>query len=318
MLFRSHLSHAPGVLAASYGTDTLLPGYYFGGVTMTLPDGDTVKAQVDYVSANFLQTSGMALRRGRMIAESGGEVMINEAFARKRFGDRDPIGQMIHKTPDSGSGASDYLVVGLVADVRYNLREEPGYRIYAPETWWAPSIDTFILQVAREPDQLLEAAIKRSVYAFDPHLVIDQIAGLDQIRGWNSGMETYVASVLKVLSGIALALALVGMFSVLAYTVDRRMGEFGVRLALGATSRDLVGLVMMRGVGLAVAGVVLGIAGALGLVRYLQSLLYQTPPYDPVVLVSVAALLLGAAVLACALPARRATKVDVAKLLRSE
>jgi putative ABC transport system permease protein len=315
---QEHLSHAPGVLAASYGTDTLLPGYYFAPVTFTLPDGDTVKAKIDFVSANFLQTSGMVLRRGRMIAESGGEIMINESFARKRYGDHDPIGQMLHKTADSGSGASDYLVVGLVADVRHSLREEPGYRIYAPETWWAPLIDTFILQVAREPDKMLAASIKRSVYAFDPHLVIGQLAGLDEIRGWNQGMETYVGSVLKVLSGIALALALVGMFSVLAYTVDRRMGEFGVRLALGATSRDLVGLVMMRGVRLALAGVVLGIGGALGLVRYLQSLLYQTPPYDPVVLASVAAMLLGAAVLACALPARRATKVDVAKLLRSE
>jgi ABC-type antimicrobial peptide transport system permease subunit len=124
--------------------------------------------------------------------------------------------------------------------------------------------------------------------------------------------------VLRVLAGIALTLAAVGMFSVLAYTVDQRRAEFGVRLALGATPRHLVRLVLRRGVTLALAGVIIGVATSLILVRYLQSLLYETPPHDPVVLIGVSVILLAAAVLACLLPARRAGQVDVARLLRSE
>ena len=162
------------------------------------------------------------------------------------------------------------------------------------------------------------AAIKRAIYDVDRKIVVSQINSLDEIRGWNDGLENYLSAVLKVLSGIALTLAAVGMFSVLAYTVDQRRGEFGVRLALGATPRDLVALVMRRGVTLALAGVLIGSAASLMLVRYLQSLLYETPPHDPVVLTGVSAILFAAAVLACLLPARRAGKVDVAKLLRSE
>jgi putative ABC transport system permease protein len=125
-------------------------------------------------------------------------------------------------------------------------------------------------------------------------------------------------SMLKVLAGIALLLTVVGLFSVLAYTVDRRMGEFGVRMAMGATRRDLIELVMRRGVLLASTGIVLGLAGSIALTRYLQSLLFETSAQDPWVLAAVGGILLGTSVLACALPAQRAAKVDVTRLLRSE
>ena len=106
---------------------------------------------------------------------------------------------------------------------------------------------------------------------------------------------------LKVLAAIAILLTVVGLFSVLAYTVDRRMGEFGIRMALGATPADLVSLVMRRGVALTVLGIAIGIAGAMGLTRYLRSLLFETPPYDPAVIAGVAGLLLLSALAACAL-----------------
>jgi putative ABC transport system permease protein len=115
-----------------------------------------------------------------------------------------------------------------------------------------------------------------------------------------------------------LALAVVGLFSVIAYTVDSRMNEFGVRLALGAQPADLYRLVMKRGLMAAAVGVAVGIAGALVLTRFMQSLLFETTPYDPLVYVAVALLLLAAAALACLLPARQAARVDVARLLRTE
>lgn len=315
---QARLVRVPGVVAASYGTDTLLPGYFFGSVTLEPPHSDPIQVKVDYVSADFLQTSGMRLVRGRLPPQTGGEIMINEALAKKYFGDEDPIGRSLHKKADGGSKEGDWQIVGIVNDVRYTVREAPGFHVYAPETWWPPSINTFILQVARDPDKVMAAAIKRAIYDFDRKIVVSRIHSLDEIRGWSDGLENYLSAVLKVLSGIALTLAAVGMFSVLAYTVDQRRGEFGVRLALGATPRNLVRLVLRRGVTLALAGVVIGVATSLLLVRYLQSLLYETPPHDPVVLVGVSVILLAAAVLACLLPARRAGMVDVARLLRSE
>ena len=115
-------------------------------------------------------------------------------------------------------------------------------------------------------------------------------------------MEQLTLSVLKVLSGIALVLAVVGLFSVLAYAVDRRMSEFGVRIALGATPRDLARLVLRRGMMLAAVGVAAGTAGALGLTRFLQSLLFETAPFDPLVYLAVAAVLLAAAAASCWIP----------------
>ncbi|HTL68359.1 MAG TPA: FtsX-like permease family protein, partial [Lacunisphaera sp.] len=113
-------------------------------------------------------------------------------------------------------------------------------------------------------------------------------------------------------------LAVVGVFAVMAYAVDRRMNEFGVRMALGAMPGDLVKLVMGRGVGLMLLGLVIGLGGAMALTRFLQSLLFETSALDPWVLGGVATVLLAAAVLACLWPARRAAKVDVSQLLRSE
>jgi putative ABC transport system permease protein len=125
-------------------------------------------------------------------------------------------------------------------------------------------------------------------------------------------------SVLKVLSAIALALTITGIFSVVAYTVDRRLGEFGVRMTLGATQGDIVRLVMLRGGLLAFVGILLGVAGSLALTRSLKSLLYETSPQSPLVLISVGALLLVTSALGCLIPALRATKVDITRLLRSE
>jgi putative ABC transport system permease protein len=179
-------------------------------------------------------------------------------------------------------------------------------------------MNTFVIRLSRDYDEAFAGIIRRDLYAFDPRIVVTQIISLTGMRDQQLWAERLADSVLKVLAGIALALTVVGIFSVLAYTVDRRMGEFGVRLALGATRRDLVELVMRRGVLLAFIGIVLGIGGAVALTRYLKSLLFETSAQDPKVLGAVGVILLITSILACIWPARRATKVDVTKLLRSE
>ncbi len=312
---RARLEHVPGVAAASYGTDSVLPGYYYAGTSVQLADGTEIKVKLDYVSPGFLETAGMTLERGRMIAAPG-EVLLNESFARVRYGEADPIGQLLHPT-DTTHGTSGWLVVGVVADIRETLRSAPGYHVYAPEVWWPPAMDTFIVRVSRA-DAAMSAAIKRAIYEHDAKVVAYVVAPLTEVRNWQHGIERFVASVLKVLSGLALALTVVGLFSVLLYTVDCRRGEFGVRLALGATSRDLAHLVLRRGLRLTSAGVTGGLAVGLALTRFMESLLFETTPHDPLILASVAIVLLVAAVIACAFPAWRAANTNLAHLLRAQ
>jgi ABC-type antimicrobial peptide transport system permease subunit len=172
--------------------------------------------------------------------------------------------------------------------------------------------------LSRDYDEVLAGLIKRKLYTFDPRIVVNQILPISRLRDQQLWAENMANSVLKVLSAIALALTITGIFSVVAYTVDRRMGEFGVRMTLGATRGDIIRLVMLRGGLLTLLGIVIGVAGALALARSLKSLLYETSPQSPLVLISVSVLLLVASAFGCLVPALRATKVDITRLLRSE
>jgi putative ABC transport system permease protein len=145
-----------------------------------------------------------------------------------------------------------------------------------------------------------------------------QAVSMIEARDSQLYFERFAMSVLKVLSAIATLLTVSGMFSMPAYTVDQRRGEFGVRVAVGATPGSLMMLVMRRAMFFAGIGLVLDVGGALAMTRYLQSLLYETPPYDPVVLALVVLALASAALGASAIPAYRAARVDVSLLLKSE
>jgi putative ABC transport system permease protein len=152
----------------------------------------------------------------------------------------------------------------------------------------------------------------------DPNLVTTDVRSVSQEVTDTMATEHYAYNIMRGMAAIALILTVVGIFSVIAFTVDSRMTEFGVRLALGATPSELYSLVLRRGVAAAAIGVVIGVAGALALTRFMASMLYQTSSFDPIVYGAVAALLLVAAVAACWLPARRAARVDVISLLKSD
>jgi putative ABC transport system permease protein len=305
-----------GVRNVAFGSDALFPGYSYASMKMRLPDGSETSIERDMVSPEFLQTAGLTLVRGRWLPakrNDGTEVVINETLAKKRFGKEDPIGQMISIVEDR-----PWQVVGVVRDIRQSVRSAPGLHVYCSDWWWTPNLNTVVLRLDHDPDKAFVGTVRKAVFDFDPRLVI---WNLQPVNGWIQGtmyLEELTLSVLKVLSGIALVLAVVGLFSILAYTVDRRMSEFGVRLALGATPRDLAQLVLKRGILLATVGVATGTAGALGLTRFLQSLLFETAPFDPLVYLAVAAVLIAAAAASCWIPARRAAQVDVARLLRAE
>jgi putative ABC transport system permease protein len=185
--------------------------------------------------------------------------------------------------------------------------------------WVYPlNLSTLLLRLDRDPGKEFAGLVRHAIYETDPKLIVSQVSSVNEIVGNTMWAERYAFTILKGLSVTALALAVVGLFSVIAYTVDSRMNEFGVRLALGAQPANLYRLVMKRGLLAAAIGVLVGIVGALALTRFMQSLLFETAPYDPLVYAAVALLLLAAATLACLLPARRAARVNVARLLRAE
>ena len=318
----SVLAHLPGVRAVGFGNDILLSGMNRGGTGILLRDGSTLKVGESNLGGSFQDTHGLTLILGQWLSQrKDDDVVINQSLAGMLFPHADPVGQFIRPAKIAQGTSKSWLgwhVVGVVRDVRATLRDKPGPWIYGPETWGPVTFNTFILRTARAPTVALEGQVRRALYDYDPHLVVNQVLPLNQVIETQLWAERMSASVLKVLSAIAALLTLVGMFSVLAYTVDRRMGEFGVRLAFGATRGHLVTLVVRRSLVLAVIGLVLGLAGGFALTRYIQSLIYQTSPEDPLMIAAVCVVLLLTAALAGAIPAYRATRADVAGLLRSE
>jgi len=319
---QAELARLPGVQGVGFGQDILLPGYYYTSHTLQGPGGREVRAMMAGFNIGYQKATGITLKRGRWLdKQMGNEVMINESLARALFPGQEPVGQflrLVGGNPGAGPDWKGWEVAGVVGDIRGTLRDPPGNYIYSPEGWGVSNLTTFVLRLGVDPSPALGDQVRRRLYAFDPRIVVHQAVSFDEYRGQLLWAERMANSVLKVLAGIALLLTVVGIFSVLAYTVDRRMGEFGIRMALGASRRDLVELVMKRGVLLTLLGIVLGLGGALALARFLKSLLFETTGNDPWVLAAVGVTLLAASVLACVLPARRATKVDITRLLRSE
>jgi putative ABC transport system permease protein len=282
-----------------------------------MPDGTYQPVAGTFVAADYLKTAGLVLKNGRWFSGKRGEygVVINETFARARFGDEDPIGKSFRLLV---SGDFNQPVVGVVGDVKETVRSTPGMHFYVADWVYPLNLSILLLRLDRDPGKEFAGLVRHAIYESDPQLIVSQVSSIKEIIGNTMWAERFAFTILKGLSATALALAVVGLFSVIAYTVDSRMNEFGVRLALGAQPADLYRLVMKRGLMAAAVGVAVGIAGALVLTRFMQSLLFETTPYDPLVYVAVALLLLAAAALACLLPARQAARVDVARLLRTE
>jgi putative ABC transport system permease protein len=208
-------------------------------------------------------------------------------------------------------------VVGVVRDVRETVRSPAGMRVYGPNWTYPPNISTLVLRLDQDPGKEFAGVVRRAIYEFDPKLIASNVSSINDAVGNSMWAERYAFTILKGLSAIALVLAVVGLFSVMVYAVNSRMKEFGVRLALGATPEDLHRLVLTRGLATAAIGIIAGTTAALGLTRFMQSLLFETTPSDPLVFVGVGAVMLAAAALACWLPARRATKVNPVEALRS-
>jgi len=280
---------------------------------------------VRVVGPDYFGTLGIPLRAGRTfnsqeMSEPHHVVLINQAFADEYLSGMNPIGQkaviFMKSLVEADNPASE--IVGIVGDVREAGLDAPA----KPTVYWPyPELTyprmTILMRTANDPLALVSAA-RGELKQMDPEQPISNVATMDQLLADSLSRSRFTMLLLGSLSAIALALAAVGIYGVIAYSVTQRTHEIGIRLALGAQRHHVLGLVLGQGIRLALAGIVVGLIGAFSLTQLLSSLLYGVKPTDPVTFVGVASLLLGVAFLACYIPARRAMRVDPIVALRYE
>ena len=269
-------------------------------------------------SPGFFETLGIPLLRGRDIAASDeqgspGAAVVDEITAEKLFPNADPIGMQI-TVPLAGN---TFTVVGVVAATKSrSLSAPPEPRIY----YFGPQVPfgslAIVAKTARDPLALV-SAVRHEVAALDSNLPVELLT-MDQILADSLARQRFSIQLMTVFAALAGLLAAIGIYGVLAYLVDQRRREFGIRIALGARSADVLALVLRQGLVPVAAGLIAGIAGALGLTRLLKSLLYEVSATDPLIFSAVSIGLIAVSLAAMLIPARRATRVSPLDALRHE
>jgi putative ABC transport system permease protein len=319
-----------------------LPGVQYAGTARPLPltggrstmafyredqpvpsSGNFLAADWHAVSPGYFQTMGIPLIKGRTFADSDSQntpqvVVISEGLARRHWPDEDPLGKRLRfGTPEMG--LPWFTVVGIVGDTKpFGLEASAPAEFYVSCLQLGSWVDmTLVVRTASNPLGLA-AAVRDQVLALDKEMAIGDVQTMEQrLSGTLAGRRANML-ILGIFAGLAIILASVGIYGVMAYSVAQRTHEIGVRMALGATRGDVLGLIVGQGLRLALAGTALGLALAIGLTRVLRSLLFGVSPTDPTTLATVSLLLVGVALLASYIPARRATKIDPMVALRYE
>src|SRR5262245_6724444 len=285
--------------------------------------GEMLFIALNQISPDYFQTMGIQMRSGRPFAATDGKAalrvaIINETIARQFFPNEDPIGRRLLMIPDRPT------IVGVAPDTRNSgIDQRVSYEVYVPilqEEDKYMAMSTLAVRIASDQNNLssLTAAIRDQVQAINPNESVFPIIKMDE-RLSNSLVERrFQTLLLGVFAGIALVIAAVGIYGVVSYAVGRRTHEIGVRMALGAQAGDVLRMVIWRGMSLTFAGVTLGLAAAFALTRVLRNLLFEVSATDPATFAQIALLLIGIALIASYIPARRATKVDPLQALRHE
>ncbi len=330
---QGRLAETPGVRSASYSMVPLLSGnlmitgFHWPGT----PQDRESESDVLMVGPSFFSTMQIPLLAGRgfeasdyKIAASKSAsatipkpVIVDQAFVSKYLGKENPLGKRFGESAgnENEPASPGYEIIGVVRDTKYSdLRREINPLMYEPQIGFGAS---FEVRTAGDP-QALVPVIRAAVAQINPNLPLRDVTTESQQIDRLLFQERLVARFSSFFGLLALALACIGLYGLLAYEVTRRTREIGIRIALGAQAKDVLRSVVQQGLVLAFAGAVAGIGVALGVTRYLKSMLYDVHANDPFTIVAVAALLIFVALAACFIPARRATNVDPMVALRCE
>ena len=283
--------------------------------------GEQLTAYTTVASIDYFKVMGIHLKRGRFFNEydrpgSPLVVLINEAMARRFFADEDPVGKKI--TVGSFGRPMSREIVGVVADVRHTgLDSNPRPEFFVPHLQNPFGGMAIVVRTSSDPETLLPAA-KDQIRAINKDQPFYSVYTMDALVSRSLGERRFNLLLLCAFAAIALVLAGVGIYGLISFSISQRTHEIGVRMALGARTRDITKMILGEGLALALIGVTVGVVGALGLTRLLKGLLFGVTPTDPITFAAITVLIVALALVASYLPARRATRVDPMVALRYE
>jgi predicted permease len=318
----------PGVSAA--GLVSTAPGNgYDSDNTFTIPSHPSATFQLQddaiYRTADpgYFSAMQIPLVRGRVFSnqerlEHDHYMVVSKKFADQFFPNEDPLGKMIHVQWDVN--AEDYQIIGVVGDTLYDVTQPVKAMMYFPVLSGLPAQTSMVEVVARTTgDPLaLSVPIQQQIAALDPQLAVSSVYTMQQIIGNSTAGQSFSATLVLSFAVLSLLLAAVGLYGVLSYLVSQRNAELGIRIALGAQRSQVLRLVLFDGFVPVFIGLAIGLAGGAVAAYYIRSILYGTSPLDPVVLLSMIGCLLLTALVACALPALRASRIEPMQALRTE
>jgi predicted permease len=318
------VSHLPGVTAAAYANYTPLgPDYSSTSVyppgTSVFKASNGITSSYFKISPRYIEASGTQLLAGREFtwsddAKAQSVVIINQVLAHKLFGDKPAVGQYF---PNS-DGKGQYQVVGVIEDGKYNtLAEDPTPAIFYPILQNADSTTTLLVRSQRSPQQMTPE-ILAAIRSVDRHLPIYFLSSWQDQLAMVLFPARVATTALGVFGALGILLAVTGIFGLASYTVSRRMKELGIRVALGASHRQVLGAALRRPIILLGAGSLVGLLAGIAASRLLASIVYQATPNDPLVLAGVALTMLLVGALATWIPARRVLHVDPTNVLRQD
>jgi putative ABC transport system permease protein len=320
--------HVPGVVSAGFTTQLPLGGgndvYGVRTERENNPIGDAALRYA--VTPGYIETMRIPLLRGRLLDErdSAGapvSVLINESLARRRFASLNPIGQRVRVGPDvTRSDRPWATIVGVVGNVKQQslaIGDEDAFYVTTAQWDWLDSVQLLVVRT-RGDAAALAPAVRDVIWSVDPNLPIERVATMDKLLAATADQRRFVLILFEAFGLVALTLAAIGIYGVLAGSVNERTREIGVRAALGATQANIVAMVMRQGMTMTVLGLAIGLCGALAAGRALATMLFSVSWFDGVTYGGATMLLLVFAGVACLIPARRAASIDPMQALRSE
>ncbi len=287
------------------------------------PRGEEISVDLYISSPGYVRAMGIPLIKGRELAEQDTDTtpnvaLINQTMAQQLWAGEDPLGKRI-KFPGSDKNPQPWrTIVGVVGDVnQYALDRKPPMQMYLPQAQNPTSSMSLVVRTTAEPAGAI-AAIRDEIRGMDPDQAVFNIATMESLMSDSISLRRFSMLLLMIFAAVALALAAIGIYGVISFAVTQRTHEIGIRVALGAGSTDILKLVVARGMLLTFSGVGIGLVAAAGLTRFMQTLLFSVSATDPGIFIEISLLLTGVALVACFVPARRATKVDPMVALRYE